>query len=401
MQILQVTLGFYPAQSWGGPVKVVHNNSKELIKRGHEVTVYCTNLFDKKRKINPKTFEQIVDGIRVVYLDTLNFRGWPGTLGPTWVPELPKYLQHELNKFDVVHINGYRNPMGLVAANAARKAGIPIILQPHGALPVVINTIFLKRLYDLVLGRLELKGISALIALTESERSQAIRYRVPPDLIEIIPNGIDPHEKMKLPKKGSFRKKLGIDVEKPLILFLGRINPIKGTDMLVNAFRSMTHKDAVLVIAGPDDGQLHEVKKLILEHRLEERVYLPGLLSGVDVLSAFQDASLFVLPCRRDMFPVTVMESCLMDTPMVITDRCEIADLVKGKVADVVPFDAEKFAWAMDNLLSDPGKYLQYQENCKSLIYNSFSIQAVVDRLENVYRRAIAEKSHALQAAVN
>jgi hypothetical protein len=53
MNILQVTLGFYPAQAWGGPVKIVHQNSRELVRRGHQVTIYCTNLLDKKNKIIP------------------------------------------------------------------------------------------------------------------------------------------------------------------------------------------------------------------------------------------------------------------------------------------------------------------------------------------------------------
>ena len=207
MNILQVTLGFFPAVGWGGPVKIVHQNSRELVKRGHKVTVYCTNLLNKKQKIKPSTFEANIDGIRVVYLDTCNLHWWPGTLGPFWLPDLSSYLKQEINSFDVIHINGYRGQLMLSTARAAKYAGIPVVTQPHGTLPVVMNTFVLKRVYDYLLGNKELKCISCLIALQESERLQALDHGVPTDRIEIIPNGIDPQEINNLPEKGMFRRR--------------------------------------------------------------------------------------------------------------------------------------------------------------------------------------------------
>lgn len=392
MNILQVTLGFYPAEGWGGPVKVVHQNGRELVRRGHRVTVYCSNLLNKHQKIQSGTFEREVDGMRVVYLDTWNFKRWPGTLGPIWQPDLPAYLRREMGRFDVVHINGYRSPTILPIVNAARRAGVPIVTQPHGAMPVIVNSQTVKRLYDRLFGRAELQGISALIALQESEREQALAHHVPPERIVILPNGIDPAEIERAAPPGSFRRRLGVPAETPLILFLGRINKKKGPDMLVEAFAQMQNRAAHLVIAGPDDGQLAEVQALIRQYGLQARVSLPGLVTGPDVLAAFRDADLFTLPCRADTFPVVIMESCLAGTPMVITDRCEIAHLVQGRAAEIVPFDPTRFAQAMDELLADREKYAAYRANCARLIEETFSIRAVADRLEEIYQRAIQEK---------
>jgi glycosyltransferase involved in cell wall biosynthesis len=393
MNILHVTLGFYPAQAWGGPVKIVHQNGRELVRRGHQVTVYCTNLLDKKHKIQRGTFERELDGMRVVYFDTWRLPWWPGTLGPIWLPDLPAYLKREMPGFDVVHFNGYRSPMMLSAAQAARRGGVPVVTQPHGTLPIIVNSFWAKRLYDWTLGSAELEGIDALIAGQESERQQALAHGVPADRIEIIPNGIDPGEREKLPEAGSFRRRYSLDPGQPLILFMARINKKKGTDMLIEAFAALQRIDAQLVIAGPDDGQLGEVKALIEKYRLGERVNLPGLLSGSDVLAAFQDADLYVLPCRADTFPFAIVEACLASTPMVITDRCEIADLVRDRVAEVVPFDACAFASAMDRLLTDRERYARYRANCGAMIADTFSIGAVVDRLEAVYKHVIAERA--------
>lgn len=395
MNILQVTLGFYPAQGWGGPVKVVHQNGRELVRRGHKVTVYCSNLVNKREKLQPATFESEMDGMRVVYINAWNFPWWPGTLGPIWLPELPGYLSRELEGFDIVHINGYRSPMILPVAQAARRLGVPIVTQPHGALPVIVNSQGLKRLYDRFFGRIELDGISALLALQESERQQALTHGVPDARIRILPNGIDPAGREHIPAPGSMRRLWNLAPDRPVILFLGRINKKKGPDMLVEAFARMKNRDAQLVIAGPDDGMLDEVRARIAQHNLEPRVRLPGLISGPDVLAAFQDADLFVLPCRTDTFPVVIMESCLMGTPMLITDTCEIAPLVRGRIGDVVPFDAQTFADAMDALLADRQKYHTYKSNCGQALADTFSIHAVVDQLEKIYRDAIAEKHHA------
>jgi glycosyltransferase involved in cell wall biosynthesis len=389
MRILQVTLGFLPAEGWGGPVKVVHRTCSELVQRGHQVTVYCTNLFDKKHQIQAGTFERNIDGIRVVYFNTLNFKWWPGTLGPFWLPDLPTFIKKEIRNFDVVHLHGYRSPMFIPLVQAARRAGIPIVTQPHGTLPVKINSFWIKQLYDRLFRKLELEGISTLIALSKSERQYALDVNIPAERIVLVPNGVDPILKNAFPKKGSFRQRLGIGDCTRLILFLGRINRMKGADMLVEAFARLNDSSLQLVIAGPDDGQLIEVTEMVKQRGLCDRVVFTGLLSGSDTLSAFQDADLFVLPSRYDAFPMTIVESCLAGTPMVITDQCEIADLVQDRIGDVVSFDAKEFADAINRLLSDRKRYEQYKLNTQQVLNDTFSIGAVADKIESIYQNVI------------
>ena len=392
MKILQTTLGFYPAVGWGGPVKIVYENSKELIDRGHQVTVYCTNLMDKKNYIQKGTYETEIDGIRVVYFHTFRIPQWPGTLGPIWLPDMKKYLDKECQSFDVIHINGYRNLMNLAVSTAARRNNVPFVIQPHGGLPIIVNSHFIKRVYDKVLGGQELLKVGAIIALQESERQQALEHGIPDDLIKIIPNGLNLSSQPKMQTFGAFRKKYQIPLSSPVILFLGRINKKKGTDMLVKAFSQLLDLDPYLVIAGPDDGQLEEVKALIAEYDLQEKVRLTGLLAGEDIASAYQDSDLFALPCRADTFPTTILEACFYELPMVITDRCESADIVKDKVADIVPFDIEAFALGMRRLIVDRNHYSVYKQNCPKLMQEQFSVSSTVNRLESVYRQVI-EKS--------
>jgi glycosyltransferase involved in cell wall biosynthesis len=382
-----VTLGFYPAAAWGGPVKIVHQISKELVKRGHEVTVCCTNLLDKRSKIQPGTFSSYIDGIHVIYFKTVNLSWWPGTLGPVWSFDLTNWSKTEVPRYDVIHLHGSRNLINIPISRTARKANIPIVLQPHGDLQIIVNSYMIKRLYDQVLGDQEIKGISALIALQETEQQDALNRGIPANAIEIIHNGLENLNEDDSPERGSFRSAYHIPLDKPLLLFLGRINRKKGVDMLVEAFSRMQAFDAHLAIVGPDDGQMEQVKRLILQYQLGDRVTVPGLLTGKNVISAYLDADLFVLPCRNDTFPTTVLEACQAQLPMVVTEGCECAYLIDKRVGDVVPFDAVLFANAMQKLLSDRPRYQQYKANCINLYNESFSLQATVDKLEALYAR--------------
>lgn len=390
MNILHVTLGFLPATAWGGPVNIVHQNGCELVRRGHRVTVYCTNLLDKRRKIQPGTFERQVDGLRVVYFDAWNIPFWPGTLGPVWLPHLPAVLRTEMPTFDVVHLNGYRNLMNLPVVQAAQRSNKPVVMQPHGAFPIIVNSQGIKRVYDRLLGSRELRSVQAVLALQEQEKKQAESMGFRPEQIEIIPNGLDASRTPGIPPSGAFRQRYNIPYNVPLILYLGRINRKKGVDMLVHAFARLPLPQARLVIAGPDDGQLAEVQRLVRQYDLTARVIFTGLLEGAMLWGAYRDADVFVLPCRTDTFPTTIMEACLAETPMVITEGCEMAHLVRGRIAEVTPFDAEAFSYAMQGLLTDKTLSQAFRQNCAAVMQDTFSITATVDKLEALYSKVIA-----------
>ena len=391
MNILHVTLGFYPSLAWGGPIKIVHQNCKELVRRGHNVTICCTNLLDKKNKIRKTTFQDEIDGIKIVYLNSWNISWWPGTLGPIWLPQLNSFLKREMINFDIVHLNGYRSTMMLVSANCARQYGVPIVTQPMGTLPIIISSLFGKKIYDMIVGRLELRGIEALIALQELERQQAMAHGVPENRIVVIPNGIDPTNKMLPPGPGLFRRRFGLD-KKPLVLFLARINKVKGADMLLEAFYQLGDVEAQLAIVGPDDGHLSEIISLIEKFKLKSRVTITGPITESEKVAAYYDADLFVLPSRYDAYPTTVMEACLYGKPMVITDRCESAHLLKNRVAEVVPFESISFASAIRRLLTNSDLYESYRSNCQIVLEDTFSIKSVIDRIEAIYERAMLRR---------
>lgn len=114
-----------------------------------------------------------------------------------------------------------------------------------------------------------------MFALSKKEVEQYKAMGVPDDKITVIPNGIDLSEYEDLPPRGKFRAKYGISEDRKIILYLGRIHKIKGIDFLIEAYANLVKNkfnDALLVIAGPDDGCLRKLQALIKALRIEDNV---------------------------------------------------------------------------------------------------------------------------------
>jgi glycosyltransferase involved in cell wall biosynthesis len=393
MKILHITLGFYPALSWGGPVKSVHLLAKEQVRHGHQVTVLCSAMKDKQTDLQSETFEKIIDGIRVLYLKTWRWRYWPGTLGPFWMPELIKHLEALLPIMDIVHIHGYRTTLSLTAASMCRRLGVPWVVQPRGGMRAVVSNTKVKHIYDGLIGRHEVNGLGAVIALQTAERKQAVRIGVPEDRIHIVPNGID-FEAYTLPPKGIFRTQWGIPSKVPLIIFVGRINPVKGVDILVEAFaRLANNPSSYLAIIGPDDGYLSDIKNQVHSLGLASNIIFTGVLMDEPLCAAYQDADLFVLPCRSDTFPRVILESAFFGLPVVTTTGCEIADIIDNQMGTVVPIDADSISTSIDSLLNNKELAREYGLKGRELVMNKYSTSAISDEIEKIYQYAIHNKS--------
>jgi glycosyltransferase involved in cell wall biosynthesis len=112
-----------------------------------------------------------------------------------------------------------------------------------------------------------------------------------------------------------------------MLLFLSRLHPKKGLDLLVSAFARAGLRDhATLVIAGPDsaDGYEAKVRRLVKDHGLERRVIFTGMVYGKDRLALMADADLFVLPSHQENFGIVVAESLACGTPVLISDGINI-----------------------------------------------------------------------------
>ncbi len=389
MKILQVVPYFPPAYAFGGPVKIVYEVSRELVKRGHEVVVYASDAKDLKSKLNINPFK-VVDGIMAYYFRNLLMTS-VNKLKLLITPQLISHAKEELKKFDVIHLHEYRTFQNIVVHHYARKYGVPYILQAHGSLPRISSWRRLKGVYDVLFGYRLLRDASKVIALSEVEAEQYRGMGVPEEKIAIIPNGIDLSEYAELPPKGAFKKKFNIPEDKKIIFYLGRIHKIKGIDLLVKAYAYLTKKvgckDAVLVIAGPNDGYLKEVQELTDRLGVSKDVLFTGPLYGRDKLEAYVDSEFYVLPSRYETFPMAVLEAYACGKPVIACDIGELRNLVvKGKTGLLIDVgDVDQLANAIFSLLNNERKIEEMSLMVKQYVKSNFLIEKVVEKLEKVY----------------
>jgi len=383
LKILQVIPRFNP--SLGGGVDVVYNLSKHLALRGHEVTVATTDyLFDA---CYAKELEDL--GVQVLpFKHIFNY----ALFIPA--PDMKVWLDSNLKKFDIVHLNGARSYQNSVVLKYAKKYHVPIVLQAHGSIMRIVERKEIKWLYDQVWGRRLYSSTAAVIALSGSEADAYRHMGIADNIIHILPNGVDLTRFENLPLKGEFRRKYSIAPDTKIVLYLGRLHRSKGVDLLVEAFADLATRidDVRLVLVGPDGGFKDHLEKLVSDLNIEDMVQFTGLVSERDKFAAFIDSDVFVTP-KFYGFPITFAESCACGLPIVTTDKGDRLDWINDGVGISTEYDIKKIGDAIYAILTDNDKYLQCRKNCIHIVLNEFNWSAISIKLENIYKH-ILNKNH-------
>lgn len=382
MRILQVIPVF--SASFGGPVAVVRSISKELAKR-HEVTIYTTTAVDKRHDFRSSGFEVVLDGCHVNYFPRISFFG-----GLNVSPTMARALNQSLRKYDVVHLHSWRHFEDLAVHHYARRFRVPYVLQVHGSLPRIMDWRRLKGIYDSLFGYRLLRDASKVIALSQTEGEQYRSMQVSKDKIKIIPNGIDLSEYADLPPKGSFKKKLSLGNNEKIILFLGRIHRIKGVDILIKAFASISREleNVKLVVAGPDDGYLHEARALARTLGISDKIAFVGSLYGVNKLEAYVDADFLVVPSLYEIFGIVILEAYACRKPVIASRVIGPQELVlDGQTGILVnPGEINELTDAMKLLLYDESKTRNMGMNARQFVTENFDIEKIVNKIETLYK---------------
>jgi glycosyltransferase involved in cell wall biosynthesis len=375
MRVLQVIPYFTPKR--GGDVNVCYNISKYLVKHGHHVTIITTNFeFDNEFAENA-----IDEGIEVI-----SFCCVANIFLYLISPGMKKWLDVNLQKFDVIHMHNFRSYQNNIVHQYAKKYKVPYILQAHGDIPYLNIKSKLKRIFDIVYGYSILKNANKLMALSKREKNDYVKMNVIQNKIKIIPNGIDLSEYNILPNRGEFRKKYNIKNVEKIILYLGRIHKTKGIDLLIEAYSDLVKdlKESRLVIVGPDDGHLSELKKQTSELGIEDKVLFTGPLFNRDKLTAYVDADVFVTP-KFSGLPVTFIEACACGLPIITTTEGDDIGWINN-VGFIVEYDPCAICQAVFRILQDKNLWSIFNKNGKKLILQELNWDKIVTKIEeNVY----------------
>jgi glycosyltransferase involved in cell wall biosynthesis len=389
MKVLQLTPYFFLSWSKDRPVELIQEVSKGLVNENHGVTIYSTDVFNKDRQLRNK--RTIIDGVEVFEYKSIG--RYPFCLSFELMANVSKIIRN----FDVVHVHEYRTFPSAIIHHYAKKNNVPYVVQAHGALQQTSEKTLMKKGYDAILGLHILRDAAGVIAVTETEAFQYESMGVRRERIAVIPNSVDLAQYKRLPASGLFKKRYSIPSHEKIVLYLGRLHETKGIDLLIRSFAQVSKeiKDVKLVIAGKDYGCETELRGLVKELNLSSKTIFTGFLPTHEKIEAFVDSDVFVIPTYFG-FPHVMLESCACGTPIVTTTKGDELGWIDGNVGYVVQYGSDEegirsLGDAIERILGDARINKQFSQRCKEIVEEEFNWTATVKKLEQFYRKVIAE----------
>ncbi|MCR4393759.1 MAG: glycosyltransferase [Dehalococcoidales bacterium] len=391
MKILQVIPYYYPAFAYGGPPKIAFEFSRKLADRGHQVTVYATDALNNKQRIRNGSNPINLEGVRTYYFKNLsNKLAWNYKifLSPGMIPQAGK----EIGEFDIINLYEFRTLQNAVIHYYARKYHKPYTLSAWGSVMPIGTRLGQKKIFDYLIGFRILRDAACVIAGTSYEENEYRQMGVDDKRIVRVPMSCDLEPFLNLPVRGLFKEKYGLK-DRNIILFLGRINRIKGIEFLIRAYHKVAYQreDTILVIAGPDDGEKANLEKLINSLNLNERVLFTGFLDGEEKKCALVDASMLVQTSLFERGPGSPFEAILCNTPIIVTRDTGAGELISEIDAGyLVKYgDVPDLVQKIIRILDDPADALSKTFRARQYIFKHCSWESVVTQYEILFEDLI------------
>lgn len=297
---------------------------------------------------------------------------------------------------DVLHAHGLWMYPSVVSHAWSRRWRRPCVVSPHGMLDpwAVRNSQWKKRLAAALYENAHLRGAACIHALCEAE-AQAIRAYGLTSPICVIPNGVE------LPMQalaGAPAWAAALPAGARVLLYLGRIHPKKGLRELVLGWHQALTQGGVpeewhLVIAGWNQGgHEQELKALVDELRIAQRVHFVGPQFGDDKRLTYQMADAFVLPSFSEGLPMVVLEAWAHGLPVLMTPACNLPEGFAAGAALKIEPDAGSVAGGLKQLFALP------QHECaemgaqgRKLVESRFNWPTIAGQMLSVYRWVLAQ----------
>jgi glycosyltransferase involved in cell wall biosynthesis len=319
---------------------------------------------------------------------------WPRSI--FYAPSLGQAVAADLRNADLLHIHGLWNATVWSAAAAARQEQKPYMLSPRGMLApaALAHDQWRKKLVYPLADRRVIRDAARLHATSHGEFEELNRIPVPGRAV-YVPNGVE------LPAGGdrdprAARSRFHLPPTAPLIVFLGRIHPIKRLDLVAAAFGRLLaeHPDAHLVIAGPDeDGHRATVAPLFTPFGTS--VTWTGRVDDGGKRQLLDAAAAVVTCSNSESFGMSVAEAMAAGKPVVVTRTCPWPEVESHQAGFWVEQTADAIGQGLRTLLSNPVAAQDMGRRGRALIAAQYSWPSAAAALIRAYEDIVTTTVHA------
>lgn len=378
---------------YGGPSQMVLGLAPALAKEGVEVTLLTTdsNGDNGQKPLDVPLNRPIKqDGYEIIYFRCAPFRRYKFSL------DLLKWLKNHASEFDLAHIHALFSPISSAAAMVCRQQNLPYILRPLGTLdPADLQKKKqLKKLYAELIERRNLAGAAAIHFTSDQEAKVSERFGTKTrDLV--LPLGVKPTPKNY---QSAIRSQMGIPEDLPLVLFMSRIDPKKGLNLLLPALEKLLDKGYkfhfVLAGTNPQDPDYEQkIKSQIENSVLRSHTTITGFVTGELKTGLLQAADLFVLPSYYENFGIAVAEAMVAGIPVIISDQVHIWQQVSDSQSGWVgTTDVSSLFELLQQALQNSQERQRRGLNAQKYALEHFSWDAIARQMIQAYNQLITDK---------
>lgn len=303
---------------------------------------------------------------------------------------------------DLLHLHGMWSTPNLQLATAGRRRGIPHLVTIHGMLDTwcMRKSTLRKRLFLALGGTRWLREAACIISTAEGEVAQT-RHHFPRTRVEIIPAPMDLSDYQDLPgpELADAALRTDLDTTDPIVLFLSRIHPKKGLEVLIDAAAALRDRGVrirTIVAGGPEGPYRRDMEARVARHGLGDEVRFVGPVAGDAKRSLFQRADVFALPTHQENFGIVFTESLACETPVITTRGVDIwPELEASGGARIVDREAVAFADAIVDIVATPGRSAAMGAAGRRFVMDYLDVERVTARFVEVYRSIASDRGAA------
>jgi glycosyltransferase involved in cell wall biosynthesis len=374
----------------GGASEAAIEMVKALRSVGVDAQIICTN-DNGPHELDVGLEEQIeFNGVPVRF-----FKRWSPAYGPlrefAYSGTLRKWLKLNLHQFQLVHVHALFSFTSTYTMCLARRLKVPYIAHPIGSLQTwsLQQSRLRKSIFLNLFEKANLRDAARVHFTAEAEHRQALKV-VQSLKPMVIPLGLALPE-VAVDAATTLRRKLGLTENTKIVLFLGRLHPKKGLDILLSAFSQLNESNCFLLIAGDGDvGYVEELNQLIANFTLQDRVLLVGFLSGFDKAQALAGADLFVLTSHSENFGIAVAEALAYGTAVLVSEGVALsAQVEKFELGASTGLNVTQVTEKLKQLLSDTNRLRDAGVRGRRYVAQHHDWQKLASQLKAEYRSII------------